>query len=355
MFTPTKIIKLVRGHAKGAAILLAFLFGLSLAVFALASAVESADSAAETYAVSGRPADPESPLVSACTTLTESFELGLPADGVTNQASPGAALALSSGSWFALNQSSPIGTDGVFGSTLFVPQTGQKHAAMGQQNGSGVSNLNTFLMSPVLTLNNGDVISFYTRTVNSPSRPDRLIVKLSTNGASTATSDFSTTLLTLNSGLTTGGYPNTWTQFSATISGLPGAVSGRFAFNYNVSGGGPGGTNSDFIGIDTVLVTSTVTCPSVTNEFVYVLNDNTTGNNIYGYRSDPSTGQLTALSGFPVATGGTGSGLANSRQVTADSANRRLYVINDGSDTVSAYSINATTGSLTALPFSPIS
>ena len=226
---------------------------------------------------------------------------------------------------------------------------------MSMQNGSGVSNLNIYLMSPTLTINNGDTISFYTRTVNVPSRPDRLLLKLSTNGASSATVDFSTTLLTVNSGLTTGGYPNTWTQFSATISGLPGPASGRFAFNYNVTNGGPSGSNSDFIGIDTMLVTSSVTCPSVTNEFIYTLNDRTSGNNIYGYRSDSSTGDLTALAGFPVATGGNGSGLANSRQITIDSANRRLYVINDGSDTVSAYSINPTTGALTALQFSPIS
>ena len=38
-----------------------------------------------------------------------------------------------------------------------------------------------------------------------------------------------------------------------------------------------------------------------------------------------------------------------------DSLNLRLYVINDGSDSVSAYSINPVTGAISPLPFSPIS
>ena len=86
--------------------------------------------------------------------------------------------------------------------------------------------------------------------------PDRMRLLLSTNGASTTPADFSTVLVSVNEGLTTAGYPNAWTQFNVTISGLSGATSGRFAFNYNVPNGGPSGANSDFIGIDTVLYSS---------------------------------------------------------------------------------------------------
>src|SRR5204863_10191059 len=41
------------------------------------------------------------------------------------------------------------------------------------------------------------------------------------------------------------------TQFTVTVSGVPTAVAGRLAFRYFVENGGPTGTNSDYIGIDT--------------------------------------------------------------------------------------------------------
>src|ERR1043165_9705788 len=88
--------------------------------------------------------------------------------------------------------------------------------------------------------------------------------------------------------------------------------------------------------------------------YLYVLNANTTGNNIYGYSVDDSNGTLTLLPGFPVATGGTGSTINASEQLVLDRHNSRLYAINAGSNSISAYSADSTTGALTALPFSPI-
>ena len=61
------------------------------------------------------------------------------------------------------------------------------------------------------------------------------------------------------------------------------------------------------------------------------------------------------LAGFPVAAQNGGINSIVSERMTVDQANGRLYVINDSSDTVSAYAINPTTGVLTAMPFSPIS
>ena len=135
---------------------------------------------------------------------------------------------------------------------------------MNFNNGGGVLNISTFLMSPVLTLNNGDTISFYTRTVPLPQFADRMRLLLSTTGASTTPADFSTVLVSVNESLTLAGYPNAWTQFTVTISGLSGATSGRFAFNYNVPNGGPSGANSDFIGIDTVVYSSGSGCTTAT-------------------------------------------------------------------------------------------
>ena len=57
--------------------------------------------------------------------------------------------------------------------------------------------------------------------------PDRLQVRISTNGASTnvgstatGVGDFTTLLLDINLNYTTNGYPNVWTQFTVTLSGL---------------------------------------------------------------------------------------------------------------------------------------
>ena len=49
-----------------------------------------------------------------------------------------------------------------------------------------------------------------------------------------------------------GGYPNVWTQYTVTISGVPTATTGRFALRYFVENGGPSGANSNYIGIDTL-------------------------------------------------------------------------------------------------------
>lgn len=160
--------------------------------------------------------------------------------------------------WRGFNLSSPIGTIGWFNgnATVFTANSGASYIGTNFNNGSGTAALDNWLLSPTRTFNNGDTISFFTRTVTAPAFPDRLLLRLSTNGASLNSADFTTTLLTVNGGLTTGGYPNTWTQFSATITGLGSPTLGRFAFNYNVSNGGPGGANSDYIGIDDVQYTA---------------------------------------------------------------------------------------------------
>ena len=78
-------------------------------------------------------------------------------------------------------------------------------------------------------------------------------------------------------------------------------------------------------------------------------------NQIFGFQVNELTGALTVLPGFPVGTGGNGSGVTDSEHLAYDPANSRLYAVNLGSHTISAYSLNLTTGALTALPYSPIS
>jgi hypothetical protein len=169
-------------------------------------------------------------------------------------AAGGQTMAFASGNWHALNASAPVGSTGWFSNPAgpFATHAGANMLNANFNSTTGTNTINNFMMSPLRTFSNGDVISFWTRTVANPSFPDRLFLRLSTAGASTNVADFSTTLLSVNPNLTTTGYPNAWTQFSATISGLSGPTAGRFAFNYHVTGGGPSGNNSDFIGIDSV-------------------------------------------------------------------------------------------------------
>ena len=129
-------------------------------------------------------------------------------------------------------------------------------------NGMGVSTLSNWLITPPVLLQNGAQLTFWTRTETPVSFADRLQIRMSTNGASsnvgataTSTGDFTTLLLDINpTYLTTGlgSYPIIWTQFTAIVSGLGSPVEGRLAFRYYVENGGPFGTNSDYIGIDTL-------------------------------------------------------------------------------------------------------
>ena len=167
--------------------------------------------------------------------------------------------------WVQTNNSAPLGATGWFqgNDVVFPAQSGAATSYIGANfnNASGAGTISDWLITPVLSLSNGETISFYTRTTDAPTFADRLELRLSTAGTSssvgsTATSvgDFTSLLLTVNPNLTTTGYPATFTQFTATITGLSGPATGRFAFRYFVTDAGPDGNNSDYIGIDTVQV-----------------------------------------------------------------------------------------------------
>jgi hypothetical protein len=159
---------------------------------------------------------------------------------------------------------------------VFAAQAGDPNAyiAANFNNGTGTATLSNWLLMPNLTLENGDTLTFYTRTVTSVIFPDRLQVRLSTNGSSsnvgtTATDvgDFTTVLLDINPTYTLTGYPNSFgppNPFVVTISGLGGPTSGRLALRYFVEDGGPGGDNSSYIGIDTLSYSGTCNTPTPT-------------------------------------------------------------------------------------------
>ena len=79
--------------------------------------------------------------------------------------------------------------------------------------------------------------------------------------------------------------------------------------------------------------------------FAFVANSGS--NNISAYLIDNTSGALTAVAGSPFASG------ANPSAVTFDPSGQFAYVVNAGSNNVSAYTINTTTGALTAIAGSP--
>lgn len=172
--------------------------------------------------------------------------------------------------WTKLNKSQSASTSNWFqgNSTVFSGNNGSGYIGANYAFNSGSSILSAWLITPSITLKNGDIIKFFTRTTDLASTvyPDRLELRLSTGATFTAPSgtgttganslgSFTTLLLSVNPSLTTTGYPHDWTEYTYTVSGLSGEVAANLAFRYYVTGGGTTGSNSDYIGIDTFSVT----------------------------------------------------------------------------------------------------
>ena len=187
--------------------------------------------------------------------ITEGFDdiTTLPAAGwsSTNQSATIGAIP----NWF---QGNPVANGGPFDSYAGAPNS---YVACNYNSVTGANTISNWLISPVVSLVNGDVITFYSRTVGTPSFADRLQLRISTNGAASVNpvgeagvGDYTTLALEINPTLSASGYPNVWTQYSYTVSGLPTATNCKIAFRYFVTSGGPSGTNSDFIGVDSFSV-----------------------------------------------------------------------------------------------------
>jgi len=169
---------------------------------------------------------------------------------------------LAGAGWSLQNLSAPLGTTDWFqGSPVTFPaHQGDPDAYIGanfNNTAGGTGIISNWLMTPEVELRNGTELRFWTR-VPSNAFPDRLEVRLSTSGSSTfagaaATDvgDFDTLLLSIDENLV-GNYPVEWTEYVVEVSGLAETTSGRLAFRYFVTDAGPAGTNSNYIGIDTV-------------------------------------------------------------------------------------------------------
>ena len=180
---------------------------------------------------------------------------------------------LTAAGWNQQNLSTPIGSNPnwVQGDPVNMPFSANSLPANSFISANfnsvvGAATISNWLITPMLNLNNGDVITFYTRGTGSI-YADNLQVRLSTNGSSTnvgasniSVGDFSNLLLEINPTLNAALYPAIWTQYTITISGLATPTTGRIAFRYYVPNGGPTGTNSDLIGIDDFVYTPVPSC-----------------------------------------------------------------------------------------------
>ena len=121
---------------------------------------------------------------------------------------------LTGAGWVQTNHSTVVGSTNWFqgNSTVFPAQAGPPNSYIGANfnNTTGTNTISNWLLTPPVTLQNGVTATFWTRTVDEPAFPDRLQVRMSTNGASsnvgtTATDvgDFTTLLLDINSTYTT--------------------------------------------------------------------------------------------------------------------------------------------------------
>lgn len=183
------------------------------------------------------------------------------------------ALSTTNG-WANINSASAVGSipnwiQGV--DTNFPPYAGPANSYAGGHfnNVTGANTISTWLITPAVGLKNGDVIKFWSRTAGSFA--DRLQVRLnSTAGANPAllsptdVGGFTNLLLDINPTLTVAGYPTVWTEYTITISGLPAETPCKIAFRYFVTNGGPGGANSNFIGVDSFSVDRPLSSASFT-------------------------------------------------------------------------------------------
>lgn len=127
--------------------------------------------------------------------------------------------------------------------------------------------ISAWLISPAMTIKNGDVISFYSRSLDDANFffavADRMQVRANFSGdgssdvgtSATAVGKFTSLLLDINSGEIEnylGGYPETWTKSTITVSGLNAPVTNaRLAFRYMRKAGGINdGISAGLVGVD---------------------------------------------------------------------------------------------------------
>ena len=112
--------------------------------------------------------------------------------------------------------------------------------------------ISSWMLTPVLSVKNGDKIAFYTRTQVNTGFHDKLEIRMN-NGTSanvgSSVSDvgsFTKLLFSVNPTNASGTYPSSWTKYEYTFTGITGTVETRIGFRYTV----PAGKKAKNIGVD---------------------------------------------------------------------------------------------------------
>lgn len=186
--------------------------------------------------------------------------------------------------WQRTNLSNPVNPTILWSIPSSVPGTFNGMSNSGSNTSFALVNFNSvtalssgtisnWLISPIVKIKNGDVVTFYTRIGRNgtPIHADNLELRISSNGLATINpagsendlGSFTTLAVSVNPNLDLTSYPLTWTPYSYTVSGIPEETDCKVAFRYFVPNGGPNGINSDLIGIDTFSIVRTLS----TNDF----------------------------------------------------------------------------------------
>ncbi len=176
--------------------------------------------------------------------------------------------------WIRTNQSQPVGTSNWqqgnvsgFGTGFNGGSTSYASVNFNSVAAGSAGTISNWLITPSISLKDGDVIKFYTRAgSNFSTIPDRLELRLSTDGetsvvpstGSTDVGSFTTIAATVNPNLTPSVYPVTWTEVLYTVEGLPTETECKLAFRYFVTNGGPTGANGNAIWIDALTINRTL-------------------------------------------------------------------------------------------------
>jgi hypothetical protein len=138
--------------------------------------------------------------------------------------------------------------DGGYSTTIFQGNPEVFSAYEGPSNGYIAQNyagnngllIDQWLISPPVTVNAGDTLKFWHRSIDGSTYPDPLQVWVSTTGGATHTA-FDVQLASFMAS-TTG-----WHQY---IGNFPTSGVVRFAVRYYTTNGGPNGTQSNYVGLD---------------------------------------------------------------------------------------------------------
>jgi hypothetical protein len=135
------------------------------------------------------------------------------------------------------NETSKLGYH--YGFTAYSPAYSTEFVYSNAAGGSSVfKNISSWLITPVLSVKNGDKISFYSRVDSTGAYKNRMQVLMNKSSSSdvgnvhSSVGGFSTQLFDINPTETSGGYPTNWTKYEYTFSGISGKTDTRIAFRH---------------------------------------------------------------------------------------------------------------------------